>query len=203
MLRWTMNPLLRFLGTLVLVFAVIAATVVYTGAYDVSAKKHHSKFVGAIASTLMVRSVRAHARDTVPPAGMDFRNPAVLEEGAGHFEAMCRTCHGAPGRKPDSWELYPPAPDLADAVRDRPWSDPEIFWIIKNGIKDTGMSAFGGSHSDEDIWHLTALIRQFPTMKPEQYAELAKRAGAEIDAHSQSESHEHHHAPHSDETHQH
>ena len=68
---------------------------------------------------------------------------------------MCRTCHGAPGRKADPWLLYPPAPELGEALREKRWTDSEVFWIIKNGIKDAAMGAFGGSHpaahSDEDI----------------------------------------------------
>ena len=82
---------------------------------------------------------------------------------------MCRTCHGAPGKKPDPWQLYPPAPDLADALRVTRWSDAEVFWIIKNGIKDTGMSAFGGSHDDDDLWALTAFVRQLQSLTADDY----------------------------------
>jgi hypothetical protein len=54
------------------------------------------------------------------------------------------------------------------------WSDAEIFWIIKNGIKDTGMSASGGSHGGEDIWALTALIRQLETITPQRYQAMTR-----------------------------
>jgi cytochrome c553 len=181
-----MKTLLRFVGMLALAVAVLAVAVafwVYSGAYDVSASKGHTKLVGSTLNALMVRSVRAHARDIVSPVGMDFHNPALLEKAAGHFDAMCRTCHGAPGRKPDPWELYPPAPDLADALRDRPWNDAEAFWIIKHGLKDTAMSAFGGSHSDDDIWGLVALIRQFSSMTPEQYHAMVEQHAAKGEAH--------------------
>lgn len=154
-----MNVFVRFLIIVALVIALIAVAagwVIYSGTYDISTKSGHSPVIASIANALMERSVRRHAREVVPPAGTDFRTPGMLEKAAGHFDAMCVTCHGAPGKKPDPWELYPPAPDLGDAVRDRPWNDPEIFWIIKNGIKDTGMSAFGSSHSDQEIWALTA-----------------------------------------------
>jgi len=123
-----------------------------------------------------MRSVVSHARKITPPPDFNPRDRVLAESAAGHYEMMCRTCHGAPGKKPDPWQLYPPAPDLADALRVTNWSDAEVFWIIKNGIKDTGMSAFGGSHSDEDLWALTALIRQLETITPEQYLTASQRA---------------------------
>lgn len=126
-----------------------------------------------------MRSVVAHARHVAPPPNFDPKDRALAERAAGHYEMMCRTCHGAPGKKPDPWQLYPPAPDLADALRVMKWSDAEVFWITKNGIKDTGMSAFGGSHSDEDLWALTALIRQLETITPEQYHAMSERAVAQ------------------------
>lgn len=206
-----MQVFIRFLLIVALVIAAIvvaAGLVVYSGTYDISAKSGHSPAVASTANALMERSVRKHARDVVSPVGTDFRTPGMLEKAAAHFDAMCVTCHGAPGKKPDPWELYPPAPDLADAVRDRPWNDPEIFWIIKNGIKDTGMSAFGGSHSDQEIWALTALIRQFPTMKSEQYADMVRRAHAQPDAEKDEHgaahgSHESAETPKSEEAHKH
>lgn len=158
--------------------AVVAALVVYSGAYNVSATSGHTGMVERTLNTLMVRSVRAHARDIVSPVSMDFRDRAVLEKAAGHFESMCRTCHGAPGKEPDPWLLYPPAPDLSDALRDKRWTDAEVFWIIKHGIKDTAMGAFGGTHpgahSDEEIWGMTASIRQFQSLSAAQYTAMSE-----------------------------
>jgi hypothetical protein len=184
-----MKALFRFIGMLALpavILVAVAALVIYTGRYDVSAKSGHTKLVEKMLGTVMMRSVHAHARDIVSPASMNLRDPAVLEKAAGHYEQMCRTCHGAPGKKPDPWLLYPPTPDLVDALRDRQWTDAEVFWIIKNGIKDTAMGAFGGSHpgahSDEDIWGLTAFIRQMSVMTPEQYRTMSERAIANRNA---------------------
>ncbi|HYC69857.1 MAG TPA: cytochrome c [Opitutaceae bacterium] len=154
-----MKVLLGFfalVGLAAAVLAAAAAIVVYSGSYDVSATSGHTRLVEKTFNELMVRSVRAHARDIDSPVSMDFRDPALLERATGRYEAMCRTCHGAPGRKADPWLLYPPAPELGEALREKRWTDSEVFWIIKNGIKDTAMGAFGGSHpaahSDEDIW---------------------------------------------------
>jgi cytochrome c553 len=164
--------LLATIATLV----IVAVAFIYSGAYNVAATTGHTKPIEQIFRTLMMRSVVAHARHVTPPPNLDLTNRALAARAAGHYEKMCRTCHGAPGKKPDPWQLYPAAPDLADALRVMKWSDGEVFWIIKNGIKDTGMSAFGRSHSDEDIWALTAFIRQLETMTPEKYRTMSDSA---------------------------
>ncbi|HEY8993265.1 MAG TPA: cytochrome c [Lacunisphaera sp.] len=176
---------MKSIGPVVIaVFATIAALAIaalaftYLGTYDVAATRPHLKPVEAILRTAAVRSVKAHARQVTPPGDFKPQDRALAEHAAGHYELMCRTCHGAPGRKPDPWQLYPPAPDLTDGQHAAGWNDAEIFWIIKNGIKDSGMSAFGGSHSDDDLWALTALIRQLGAITPEQYQTMNAPAAA-------------------------
>ena len=176
-----MKRVLRFLGIIalgVLALGVVGALVIYSGAYDVSATSGHTPMVERALHTLMERSVRAHARDVVSPVGTDFRAPKVLELATAHYEGMCRTCHAAPGKRADPWLLYPPAPDLTQATHQQHWSDAEIFWIIKHGIKDTAMGAFGGTHpgahSDQDIWGMTALIRQLPSLTAAQYTAMTE-----------------------------
>lgn len=167
-----MKTFLRMLGKTALVGAVLIGLgilFVYSGVYNVAATNGHTKPVAQIFRLTMMRSVVAHARDVHPTANFNPQDRELAEHIAGHYEAMCRTCHGAPGKKPDSWQLYPPAPDLADALRVTRWSDAEVFWIIKNGLKDTGMSAFGQSHDDDDLWALTAFVRQLQSLTAEQY----------------------------------
>ena len=174
-----MKASLRILGKFGLGLAVLLALgilFVYSGIYNVAATKGHARPLEQVLRLTMMRSVVAHAREIHPPATFDPLDHALVETGAGHYEAMCRTCHGAPGKKPDPWQLYPPPPDLADALRVTGWSDPEVYWIIKNGIKDTGMSAFGSSAADDEIWALTAFVRQLKTITPEQYFTMTKRA---------------------------
>lgn len=69
--------------------------------------------------------------------------------------------------------LYPPPPDLTlAAVVDR-WSDAELYWIVKNGIEHTGMIGLGPTHTDEEIWSVSAFVRQLPTMSPAEYQAMA------------------------------
>ena len=159
----------------------LGALFVYSGIYDIAATKGHSKPMAQIFRLTMMRSVVAHARDIQPPASFKAQDRELAEHAAGHYEAMCRTCHGAPGKKPDPWQLYPAAPDLADALRVTNWSDAEVFWIIKNGIKDTGMSAFGGSHDDDDLWALTAFVRQLQSLSAADYRTMIEHQPAHMD----------------------
>lgn len=176
-----MKTALKFLGYLaatVVVLAAIAAVVIYSGSYNVAATTRHTKLVHASLDKLMINSVRAHAKEVTVPPGINLHDRALAQQAAGHFEAMCAMCHGAPGRDPDRWSqaLYPPPPDLIHALREHKWTDEEVFWVIKNGVKDTGMSAFGDSHRDHDLWALTALVRQFLDMSPEDYRTMAEHA---------------------------
>jgi cytochrome c553 len=201
-----MKTILRSLLSGVALLAIaglIGAIVLYSGAYNVSVQSGHSKLIGDALATALRRSVQAHARDITVPASLNLNDPAIAERAISGYEAMCRTCHGAPGRKPEPWEFYPSAPDLTTSMRERGWTDAEIFWIIKHGIKDTAMSAFSGTHTDEDLWAQTALVRQMQTMTADQYRAMAERAGVTL-----APPREHDHGPqqsdgHSDHSHKH
>ena len=61
--------------------------------------------------------------------------------------------------------MYPRAPDLGSPAVQR-WSDAELFWIIKNGVRPTGMPGFAHIHSDEEIWNLVRFVRSLGTAPP-------------------------------------
>src|SRR5262245_4431884 len=88
-------------------------------------------------------------RRASPCRGLD--DPAKLLIGVEHYAAHCAVCHGAPGvsRGDIARGLYPPPPDLAKTA---PLYTPaELFWIVKHGIKMTGMPAWS-NHSDDELW---------------------------------------------------
>ena len=166
----------RVAGLAVLsVVAVVGACVlfVYSGLYSVAATKQHPAIEGQVLHKIMVESVRHHARGIRLPTGMDLHDRALAEKTFGYTKA-CRTCHGAPGVKPDVWVyLYPAAPDLTRSDVVDTWSDAELYWIIKNGIEHTGMTGLGPTHQDEEIWSVSAFVRQLPTMSPVEYQVVA------------------------------
>jgi mono/diheme cytochrome c family protein len=95
-----------------------------------------------------------------PPADIS----ASLKEGDKLFGVECSECHGDSARKPTDagrW-MYPRAADLGSPEVQK-YSDRELFWIVKNGIRLSGMPAFGRAESDEHIWDLVRFVRTVPS----------------------------------------
>ena len=155
---------------LVLVF-VVAAAYLFLGIYDVSAFRKEGTTQGWMLSRIMERSVKYHAKAINSPG---LEDSSLIETGFEHFKEMCIACHGEPGeyRSEISRGLNPEAPELPKTTGE--WSDAELFWILKNGIKMTGMPAFGVTHTDGQIWAMVAFIRQLQKMTPEEYQNFSK-----------------------------
>lgn len=151
----------------------VALLVMAAGWYDVAANKPHSALVEWFFSETMDRSVERRAEAVVVPADFEKINPA---RGVGHYQEMCVTCHGAPGvqRGEIGQGLYPLPPDLTDSAAEM--SPAEIYWIVRNGIKMTGMPAFATTHTDEQIWEITALVHRFDGMSLADYLNLVDAA---------------------------
>jgi len=102
--------------------------------------------------------IRRASRGQIPPPPADLN--ASLTEGDKLFGVECSECHGDSGRKPTDagrW-MYPRAADLGSAEVQN-YSDRELFWIVKNGIRLSGMPAFGRVESDEHMWDLVHFVR--------------------------------------------
>jgi mono/diheme cytochrome c family protein len=98
------------------------------------------------------------SRDNIPPAPADLQ--ISIEAGDKFFGTECAQCHGFDGRTATDagrW-MYPRAADLT-SPQVQQYSDQELFWIIKYGIRLSGMPAFGKVESDEHIWNLTHYTR--------------------------------------------
>jgi hypothetical protein len=160
--------------------------VIYSGAYDIGADSRHWGLTYRIFETARVRSIRAHASGITPPADLG-RDQSRIVMGTNHFAAHCAVCHGGPGvPKGDiGVGLYPEPPDLA--VTAKRYTDSELFWIIKHGIKMTGMPGWW-DHADEEIWGTVAFIRKLPSLTPEEYGKLVMQAMSHGGQHSHSES---------------
>lgn len=140
--------------------------IVMTGAFNVAATDPHSDLVQWVTHTTMRRSVAVRSAGITAPEGF---TEAQARDGFNEFSAMCAGCHGAPGkmRGMAGKGLYPRPPDLAIVAPD--WDNKSLFWIVKNGIKMTGMPAFGPTHDDQTIWNIVAFVRQLPNMTSDQY----------------------------------
>lgn len=168
-----MKYLVGAIGALILL-ATAGLGVVWSGAYDVAATDPHNDIVAWAFETTMHNSVRSRAEDLPAPASFTEEQ---ARNGFGAFDEMCVLCHGAPGVERTEWAkgMRPIPPPLAEeATR---WNSAEIFWIVRHGLKMTGMPAMGPTHSDEDIWNIVAFVEQLPDMSPEDYARLREASG--------------------------
>ena len=148
---------------------------IHSGLYSVAATERHAAPAEWALRTAMEKSVRRHAASVVVPGGVDLKDPSLAERAIGHYSVACATCHGAPGRGRDPWVvIYPEGGDLTRKDVVSRWSDRELYWIIKHGIKDTGMLALGPTHKEEDLWAVSAFVRQLPDMTPGRYQELVR-----------------------------
>lgn len=156
---------------MIAILVIAAGAVIMSGAYDVAATRPHSGLTHWILTTAMRHSVTNRATQSGKPMPV---TEELAVRGFGDFDEMCVTCHGAPGKERGEIGkgLNPPPPDLATAARR--WSDAELFWIIKNGVRMTGMPAFGKTHDDQRIWALATIVRQMPDMTAERYAERTR-----------------------------
>ena len=164
------------LATLVITFVIVpigGAVFVYSGVYDIGATAPHLRITHWVIETARVRSIKAHAAGIAAPPGLD--DPARIPMGSEHFAAHCAVCHGAPGvPKGDiARGLYPQPPDLA--VTAKTYSDGELFWILKHGIKMTGMPAWA-DHSDDELWATVAFIHKLHGMTEQDYARLVMQS---------------------------
>lgn len=145
--------------TLALIFAVVAMTISHI---SLSALPEPGKTETRLATRAKHFLVSRASRGITPPAPKDMQ--AILTEGDKVFGTDCSPCHGASGRKSTdagTW-MYPRAADLGSADVQR-YSDAELFWIVKNGIRLSGMPAFGKVESDDTIWDLVRFIRTLPS----------------------------------------
>ena len=169
--------ILTALVTAIVVLAIIIVIVlitVYSGAPNVAATDPHWAVTAWVLNTAMENSVRAAAADVNVPG--DY-NDIDLRVGYSRFNSMCRQCHGAPGME-RTWigkGLRPEPPELSEEAAE--WSTAEIFWIVKHGIKMTGMPALSPTHSDDAIWSMAAFVEQLRGMTPEVYEAVGQPAG--------------------------
>ena len=158
--------------SLLLLVAAIAVGI-YAGLYNIAADVPHTQPVYWLLDTLRERSVAARAQSIAVPNNLD--DAKRISRGAGQYAEMCSGCHLAPGMKRTeiSQGLYPRAPELR---RKTDLAPAEQFWIVKHGVKMTGMPAWGVTHDDELLWDVVAFVRKLPELTPEQYETMVKNA---------------------------
>ena len=158
------------------------AAAAVAGAFVMASVIHHG-LSAREESTLVETAIARSVRHLATPASMrSARNPLpknarVLADARVHWADHCATCHGndGSGQTEIGRGLYPKAPDMR-LPRTQNLTDGELFSIIRNGVRLTGMPAWGDAagHDDADNWKLVHLIRHLPKITPEEIEEMEK-----------------------------
>jgi len=156
------------LASCALAAAILA---VYFGWYDISATRPHTVLVHRLMDIALARSVAVRA-DEIPVPELNKRK--AIQDGFDLFRANCVQCHGAPGLAPQPYALgLNPAPAaLVSSIRER--TAAELFWLIREGIKMTGMPAWRYRLTDAQMWNVVAFMKVLPTLSPREYQQWAE-----------------------------
>ena len=157
----------------ILLVALGGAAIVVTGAFNTAATVPPGRLEKQIAAYALDRSVSKRAREVKNPFPASAE---VLREGLEEYRENCLVCHGAPGVDSGAIGvgLNPPPPDLTiPTVQAR--TDAQLHWLTSQGIRLTGMPAFGPTHSDEEIWKIVTFLRHLEALTPEEERFLKER----------------------------
>ena len=163
----------------ILIVILTAFLIAATGSFNISATANVGKLERRIAAFTLERSVARRAPKQKNPFPA---SPEVLKDGLAHYKENCLMCHGAPG-VPESeagMGLNPAAPDLTLPSVQK-MSDGELFWIVGNGIRMTGMPAFSLTHKPDEVWKIVAFVRHLPEISADEQTVL--KAGCEEQEH--------------------
>jgi len=162
---------LELFGLAAIIGGIVAGTFFFGGFFSVAANHPDPEIINWMLIHVRKASIARHATDR-PPGSLD--DPALVRAGAlAYSQNGCINCHGGPGMEPAKFsEGLNPAPNLKRVVNDL--LPQELFWIIKNGIKMTGMPAWS-DHSDEEIWATVTFLQKLGNgMTEPQYGELIR-----------------------------
>jgi len=148
-----------------------AGVIVYAGVYNVAATDQHTAPVYHLLDYAMRRSVKLRTHAIEVP---DLTAAQQIRAGFQHYHAKCLQCHGAPGIAPQDFGMgMTPAPANLVATA-REWRAAEIYWVVKHGLKMTGMPAWQYRMSDQEIWEVVAFVKMLPALSPQDYAAWSK-----------------------------
>lgn len=168
--RIAITVLLTFFATLGLVWLGLVA-VAETGAVNVAATADYVPGAEWFFATTTRESIRRHAGPAEIVA-TDGGAELELDAAAEHYRSMCVVCHGGPGvgRGEFGRGMKPRPPDLSHVARELDVG--EIHWVLQNGLRHTGMPAFGATHDEATLRGLARLVARFDGMSPDEFARL-------------------------------
>jgi mono/diheme cytochrome c family protein len=176
---------LMTLGVASVAAGAVLGIFVWSGIYNIGADDTHTKPVYALMQAMREQSINRYASAIKVP---DLTDAALIRQGAGNYDSMCTGCHLAPGMESTelSRGLYPAPPALATADVGNP---AHHFWVIKHGIKASGMPAWGKSMDDQYIWGMVAFIQQLPKLDAAGYRAMVDSSGGHSHGGGETEAH--------------
>ena len=158
------------LALLVLTLAAAAAAIVFAIRGGISARGAPTATEAMLARTVRHFAVPISARNLRNPVA---RTPDALREGRDHFADHCSTCHAndGSGKTEMGPNFYPRVPDMRRSGTQN-LTDGELFYIIRNGVRLSGMPAWSGDHEAADDWKLVHFIRHLPQITPAELEEM-------------------------------
>jgi len=157
------------IGAVIAIVVIVplgAFAFVKSGIYNVGASHPHTKFTTWLTHETMIHSVGMRARSIVPPESV---SAADISAGFCAYETHCVACHGAAGVARQQWVsgMEPQPPYLIDVTQR--FTPSELFWIVRNGIKMTGMPSWRNSMSDRETWNVVAWLEASRKLPPQTY----------------------------------
>lgn len=146
-----------------------------SGIIPIKASSGHWRITAWFLDFAKGRSVSTNTLGLTAPR---LDQPWLVLKGAGHFEFGCRPCHGSPDLPQPriAWRMTPPPPNLAPEVGQ--WENSELFYIVKHGIKFTGMPAWPSQQRDDEVWAMVAFLRKLPELPADEYRRLVQGEAA-------------------------
>ncbi len=175
-----MKTVISTLLVIALLATAIIGIIIATGSYNFAADEPHWSVTEKIIGTARHRSIDLRAEHIPVPNDLDA--PQRIGRGAEHYQAMCVGCHLAPGIEESELRegMYPQPPALAE----HGIHDPKgAYWVIKHGIKMSGMPAWGVSHDEQSLWDLVAVLSAMPEVSSEQWQALIETEGKNPQGH--------------------
>ncbi len=152
---------------------VLGLAVAWSGLMPIGASSGHWPLVRWFVETTKRRTIKVRANLSSMERVPNLEDPAMVRRGAAYFHVGCRSCHEPPGAPPFRSLRYmlPPPSYLAERV-DK-WEPEELFWIVRHGLKFTGMPGWPSQEREDEVWTMVSFLRRMPGMDSDKYRDLA------------------------------
>jgi mono/diheme cytochrome c family protein len=164
-----MRKILLGAGLTLALISLVVVAIAMLGLMPVNADGSHSRLEAKVMPLVLHASIARHASGETNPISLNEDN---LKAGVDTYKTMCARCHSTPGGNLNLYgqSFYPPAPQLQGGLPN--YTDSQLFWTIKHGIRNTGMPSWGSFLSDEEIWQVVSLLKNSRDLPPSVEAEF-------------------------------